>query len=72
MTTFGYARVSTDGQTVDAQTDALRHAGAQRVFAETESGARTDRAQLARAVASLGPGDVLLVTKLDRLARSYW
>jgi DNA invertase Pin-like site-specific DNA recombinase len=70
MATFGYARVSTDGQTVDAQADALRLARAQRIFAETESGAKTDRAQLARAVASLGPGDVLLVTKLDRLARS--
>jgi DNA invertase Pin-like site-specific DNA recombinase len=70
MATFGYARVSTDGQTIDGQADALRQAGAERVFAETGSGARTDRAQLARAVAFLGPGDVLLVTKLDRLARS--
>jgi DNA invertase Pin-like site-specific DNA recombinase len=70
MTTFGYARVSTDGQRIDAQADALRQAGARRVFAETESGAKTDRAQLARALASLGPGDALLVTKLDRLARS--
>jgi DNA invertase Pin-like site-specific DNA recombinase len=66
----GYARVSTDGQTLDAQQAALAAAGATRVFAEKVSGAVTDRRQLARAIAALGPGDTLLVTKLDRLARS--
>lgn len=66
----GYARVSTDGQTLDAQCAALTAAGAERVFAEKISGAVTDRKQLARAIAALGPGDVLLVTRLDRLARS--
>jgi DNA invertase Pin-like site-specific DNA recombinase len=70
MTVYGYARVSTDGQTLDAQQTALRAAGAECVFAEKESGAKTARAALARAVASLEPGDQLLVTKLDRLARS--
>lgn len=70
MTVLGYARVSTDGQTLDAQTAALKAAGAGRVFAEKQSGAKTDRAALARCMASLGAGDVLLVTKLDRLARS--
>jgi len=70
MTTYGYARVSTDGQTLDAQLAALRAAGAERVFAEKASGMRGDRAQLARAMGTLGPGDVLLVTRLDRLARS--
>jgi DNA invertase Pin-like site-specific DNA recombinase len=66
----GYARVSTDGQTLDAQQAALRSAGAERVFAEKESGVKTERSALAKAVSSLGSGDQLLVTKLDRLARS--
>ncbi len=63
-----YARVSTDGQTLDAQQAALKGAGAEKVFAEKVSGAVTDRKALSRCVAS-EPGDVLLVTKLDRLAR---
>jgi DNA invertase Pin-like site-specific DNA recombinase len=67
---IGYARVSTDGQELDAQLSALRSAGAEKVFAEKESGAKTDRRQLARAIDALGAGDVLLVTRLDRLARS--
>ena len=66
----GYARVSTDGQTLDAQQTALREAGATRLFAEKQSGAKTDRAALARCIASLEAGDTLLVSKLDRLARS--
>ena len=66
----GYARVSTDGQTLDAQQAALQAAGAERVFAEKQSGVKTDRAALARCMASLKSGDTLLVTKLDRLARS--
>ena len=70
MAIYGYARVSTDGQTLDAQQTALQAAGAERVFAEKESGAKTKRAALARALAILDAGDVLLVTKLDRLARS--
>ena len=48
---FGYARVSTDGQSVDAQVKALRAAGAEKIFRETASGAKTDRAQLRRAIA---------------------
>jgi len=67
---IGYARVSTDGQELDAQQTALRSAGAERVYAEKESGAKTDRRQLARAINALNAGDVLLVTRLDRLARS--
>ncbi len=67
---IGYARVSTDRQTLDAQQAALQSAGVSRVFAEKESGAKTARAALAKAVASLEAGDTLLVTKLDRLARS--
>jgi DNA invertase Pin-like site-specific DNA recombinase len=69
-TIFGYARVSTDGQTLDAQVTALKAAGAVRVFRETASGAKTDRRELARSLKSLGKGDTLLVTRLDRLARS--
>jgi len=66
----GYARVSTDGQTLDAQLASLRAAGAEKVYSEKVSGARSDRAQLAKAIAALSSGDVLLVTRLDRLARS--
>jgi DNA invertase Pin-like site-specific DNA recombinase len=65
-----YARVSSDGQTLDAQLASLKAAGATKVFAEKVSGAVTDRNALAKAIAALSPGDVLLVTRLDRLARS--
>lgn len=68
--TYGYARVSTDGQSVTAQVAALQAAGAGKVFREVASGAQTDRAQLRRAIEALEPGDVLMVTRLDRLARS--
>jgi DNA invertase Pin-like site-specific DNA recombinase len=67
---IGYARVSTDGQTLDAQVEALEAAGAAVIFQETASGARTDRAQLAKAISALRTGDTLIVTRLDRLARS--
>jgi DNA invertase Pin-like site-specific DNA recombinase len=67
---YGYARVSTDGQSVDAQVKQLRAAGAEKVFRETASGARSDRAQLRRAIDAIDKGDVLMVTRLDRLARS--
>src|ERR1019366_6739280 len=67
---YGYARVSTDGQSVDAQVKQLRDAGAEKVFRETASGARSDRAQLRRALDQFDKGDVLMVTRLDRLARS--
>src|SRR5271165_757364 len=67
---YGYARVSTDGQSVDAQVKQLRAAGAEKVFRETASGAKTERRELARALDALAKGDTLLVTRLDRLARS--
>jgi DNA invertase Pin-like site-specific DNA recombinase len=70
MPIFGYARVSTDGQSLETQVAQLRAAGAEKVFREKGSGARSDRVQLRKAVAALGPKDVLLVTRLDRLARS--
>ena len=67
---YGYVRVSTDGQSVAAQIEALTAAGAAKVYRETAFGAQTDRAQLRRLLADLDSGDVLLVTRLDRLARS--
>jgi DNA invertase Pin-like site-specific DNA recombinase len=66
----GYARVSTNGQTLDAQVEALEAAGADVIFEETASGARADRAQLAKAIGTLRAGDTLIITRLDRLARS--
>jgi DNA invertase Pin-like site-specific DNA recombinase len=67
---YGYARVSTDGQSVEAQIAALTAAGAEKIFREVASGATTDRAQLRRLLDQLDAGDVLTVTRLDRLARS--
>jgi len=67
---YGYARVSTDGQSVDAQVRQLAKAGCKKVFREVASGAKTDRAQLRRLLDVLAAGDVLTVTRLDRLARS--
>ncbi len=67
---YGYARVSTDGQSVAAQVAALKKAGAGKVSREVASGAKTDRARLRRLLDQLDAGDVLMVTRLDRLARS--
>ena len=67
---IGYARVSTEGQTLDAQTDALTTAGAERVFADRISGSARHRPELDRLLDQLRPGDVVVVTKYDRLARS--
>ena len=66
----GYARVSTDLQTTDGQIDALSAAGCERVFEESMSGTRADRPQLAAALEFAREGDVLVVARLDRLARS--
>src|ERR1700728_1601205 len=70
MTTCGYARVSTDGQTLDAQLEALRAAGCEKIFREKVSGARADRTELMKLLAMIEAGDVLIVSRLDRLARS--
>ena len=69
-TAYGYARVSTDGQSVEAQVRQLTKAGCKKVFREVASGAKTDSAQLRRLLGQLEAGDVLTVTRLDRLARS--
>src|SRR6476620_1645953 len=70
MTVYGYARVSTDGQSLASQDAQLHAAGCAKVYAEKVSGAKTDRAELAKVLRRLGSGDVLVVTRLDRLARS--
>lgn len=70
MALLGYARVSTTGQTLDAQRDQLTAEGCQRVYEETASGARSDRPELQKLLSNIAAGDVLLVTRLDRLARS--
>jgi DNA invertase Pin-like site-specific DNA recombinase len=70
MPLYGYARVSTNGQDLSAQDAELRAAGAAKVFKEKVSGAKTDRPELAKAIRTLEAGDVLVVTRLDRLARS--
>jgi DNA invertase Pin-like site-specific DNA recombinase len=67
---YGYARVSKGGQSEAAQVRQLRAAGAKKVFREVASEAKTDRPQLRRLLAEIGAGDVLMVTRLDRLARS--
>src|SRR5262245_48856232 len=70
MAVYGYARGSTGEQSLDNQLATLKAAGAEKVFAEKVSGAKTDRRALRQAVACLSPGDTLLVTRIDRLARS--
>jgi DNA invertase Pin-like site-specific DNA recombinase len=70
MALIGYARVSTDDQTLDPQIDALRAAGCDRIFSEHASGADRDRAQLAAALDYMRAGDTIVVAKLDRLGRS--
>lgn len=71
MTTYGYARVSTDDQSLDVQREALTAAGCDMIREEKRSGASQEgRDELALLLEFIRPGDVLVVTKLDRLARS--
>ena len=70
MTVYGYARVSTDGQSLTSQDVDLRATGCAKVYAEKISGARSNRPELAKVLKRLDTGDVLIVTRLDRLARS--
>ena len=70
MAVVGYARVSTQDQSLTRQLEALRAAGAGAVYREKVSGARADRPQLAKLMKALHKGDIVVVTKLDRLGRS--
>ena len=70
MTVLGYARVSTAHQSPDMQIDALKQAGAERIWTEQVSGGRDDRPELAALLAYARRGDVLAVWRLDRLGRS--
>jgi len=69
---IGYARVSTYGQTLDSQLEQLRAAGcsSRYIYREKLTGARADRRELLRMLRRLAPGDVVTVTRIDRLARS--
>ncbi len=68
---IGYARVSSAGQSLELQTEALKAAGCEKIYAEKKSGkSASDRPQLARALDQVREGDTLIVTRLDRLARS--
>src|SRR5580704_15360241 len=67
---LGYARVSTYGQTLDAQLEQLRGAGCTKIYREKVTGAHNDRRELLKLLNALAPGDVVTVTRIDRLARS--
>ena len=68
----GYARVSTSGQTLEAQLEQLAEAGCALTYRETASGAKSDRKQLRRMLQELQSGDMVVVTRIDRLARSIF
>ncbi|MFN7883422.1 MAG: recombinase family protein, partial [bacterium] len=71
MATVGYARVSSTGQSLEVQNEQLRAAGCEKVFSEKVTGTTTEgREQLEAALDYVREGDVLIVTRLDRLARS--
>jgi len=69
---LGYARVSTVGQTLEAQLDQLKAAGCSRVYREKASGAKVDRKELGKLLKSLAAGDQVVVTRIDRMARSVF
>jgi DNA invertase Pin-like site-specific DNA recombinase len=69
---IGFARVSTYGQTLDSQLEQLRAAGctSRNIYREKVTGAHSDRRELLKMLKALAPGDVVTVTRIDRLARS--
>jgi DNA invertase Pin-like site-specific DNA recombinase len=70
MANLGYARVSTNGKDLSAQVAELHAAGCVKIYREKASGAKSDRPELAKLLRAIDPGDVLIVSRLDRLARS--
>ena len=70
LRSFGYARVSTVGQTLEAQLAQLTEAGCAPIYREKVSGAKADRRELQKLIKALQPGDEVVVTRIDRLARS--
>jgi len=70
MTVCGYARVSTAGQSLEAQIEALKAQGCEVIYSEKFTGTKTDRPEFQRLLSELKAGDTLVVTKLDRFARS--
>jgi len=70
MAIIGYARVSTNGQDLTLQQEALKAAGCTRIYSEKISGAKSERPKLKRLLNEVDRGDVVVVTRLDRLARS--
>jgi DNA invertase Pin-like site-specific DNA recombinase len=70
MGIFGYARVSTEGQSLDLQIDALNHYGVEKIFSEKMTGKRVDRPQLQEMLKYLRENDTVVVWKLDRIGRS--
>ena len=67
---LGYARVSTYGQTLEAQLAQLKAQGCSKIYREKASGAQPDRRELLKLLKAIAPGDVVIVTRIDRLARS--
>ena len=72
---YGYARVSTnglakDGNSLERQVQLLKEAGAEKIYKDAFTGTKTDRPELKKILSNLQPGDKLIVTKLDRMARS--
>jgi len=72
MLLYGYARVSTHGQTLEAQIEQLAGAGCRTVYREKVSGARADRRQLKRLLKALSPGDAVVVKRARRMAARIW
>ena len=67
---FGYARISTTNQSLEAQIDMLQKAGAEKIFSDVFTGTKNDRPELDKLLKIIKDGDMLIITKLDRIARS--
>lgn len=67
---YGYARISTNGQELNLQIDALKKAGCQKIFKEIAKGIKTERCELSKLLSVVKPGDTIVIWKLDRIGRS--